>query len=235
MTRLLPLSAFLVLLVVGFAPDAAAQTTDAEALECTDDENERRIHYSLYYESYKAGDYASALPEIRWMLACAPAFGGPTPDDRNIRRAIQMYDSLAVRSEDPAEQAEYLEEALDLLEEAPSMLADAGVEVSEYDYAIKKGRFIQSHPELLADQQGEVYEQYLRAFELQPDSLSEYYINYIAASRTTQANEEDTPEAKASARDFLTDELMPRVDDASYIDGLLDTLITTPREQYEYL
>jgi tetratricopeptide (TPR) repeat protein len=235
MTRLLPLSAFLVLLVFGFAPDAAAQTTDADALECTDDENERRIHYSLYYESYKAGDYASALPEIEWILACAPAFGGTTPDDRNVRRAIQIYDSLAVRAEDPAQQEEYLEEALDLLEDAPSMLADAGVEVSEYDYVIKKGRFIQSHPELLADEQGEVYDLYLRAFELQPDSLSDYYINYIAAIRTTQANEEDTPAAKASAREFLSDELTPRVDDASYIDGLLDTLITTPREQYAFL
>lgn len=235
MTRLLPLSAFLVLLVFGLAPNAAAQTTDAEALECTDDENERRIHYSLYYESYKAGDYASALPEIRWMLACAPAFGGPTPDDRNVRRAIQMYDSLAVRAEDPAQQQEYLDEALALLEEAPSMLADAGVEVSEYDYAIKKGRFIQSHPELLADRQGEVYDLYLRAFELQPDSLSDYYINYVAAARTTQANAEDTPEAKASAREFLSDELTPHVEDPAYIDGLLDTLITTPREQYAFL
>jgi tetratricopeptide (TPR) repeat protein len=146
-----------------------------------------------------------------------------------------MYDSLAVRAEDPAQQQEYLDEALALLEEAPSMLADAGVEVSEYDYAIKKGRFIQSHPELLADRQGEVYDLYLRAFELQPDSLSDYYINYVAAARTTQANAEDTPEAKASAREFLSDELTPHVEDPAYIDGLLDTLITTPREQYAFL
>lgn len=233
MTRLLSAFALLALLAAGSVPTAAAQTT-AE-IECSDDENERRIHYSLYYESYKAGDYASALPEIQWMLACAPAFGGPTPDDRNVRRAVEIYDSLAVRAEDPELQEEYLDEALDLLEEAPSMLADAGVEASEYDWAIRKGRFIQSHPELLADEQDEVSALYLRAFELQPDSISDYYINYIAAARTTEANEENTPEAKASARDFLTDELMPHVDDAAYIEGLMDTLITTPREQYEYL
>jgi tetratricopeptide (TPR) repeat protein len=233
MTRLLTAFAFLALLLAGTAPTAAAQT--AAAIECSDDENERRIHYSLYYESYKAGDYESALPEIEWMLACAPAFGGRTPDDRNIRRAVEIYDSLAVRSEDPAQQEAYLGEALALLSEAPSMLADAGVEVSEYDYAIRKGRFIQSHPELLADRQGEAYDLYLRAFELRPDSLSDYYINYIAAARTTEANEVDTPEAKASARDFLSDELIPRVDDAAYIEGLMGTLITTPREQYEFL
>ena len=233
MTRLLTAFAFLSLLAFGAAPMATAQTS-AE-VECTDDENERRIHYSLYYESYKAGDYTSALPEIEWMLACAPAFGGRTPDDRNIRRAVEIYDSLAVRSEDPAQQQSYLGEALTLLTEAPSMLADAGVEVSEFDYAIKKGRFIQNHPELLADQQDEAYELYLSAFEMQPDSLSEYYINYIAATRTTMANQEDTPAAKSAARDFLSSELMPRVDDAAYIEGLMSTLITTPREQYGFL
>lgn len=233
MTRLLTAFALFALLAVGFVPTAAAQT--AAEVECTDDENERRIHYSLYYESYKAGDYASALPEIRWMLACAPAFGGPTPDDRNVRRAVEIYDSLAVRAEDPAQQQDYLAEALALLDEAPSMLEDAGVEVSEYEYAIKRGRFIQNHPELLADQQGEVYDHYLRAFELQPDSLGDYYINYIAGERTVRANEENTPEAKTSAREFISDELIPRVEDPAYIEGLLDRLITTPREQYTYL
>lgn len=233
MTRLLTAFAFLSLLAFGAVPTATAQSSDE--IECTDDENERRIHYSLYYESYKAGDYTSALPEIEWMLACAPAFGGRTPDDRNIRRAVEIYDSLAVRSEDPAQQQGYLAQALTLLTDAPSMLADAGVEVSEFDYAIKKGRFIQNHPELLADRQGEAYELYLGAFEMQPDSLSDYYINYIAAARTTRANEEDTPEAKSSARDFLSSELMPRVDNAEYIEGLMNTLITTPREQYEFL
>ena len=232
MTR--PLSAFLllVLLGAGLAPAASAQSS---APECTDDENEKRVHYSLYYEYFKAGDYASALPELEWMLACAPAFGGPTPDDRNIRRAVEAYDSLAVQADDPAQQQEYLEKALTLLDEAPSMLEDAGVEASAYEYAIKKGRFIDSHPELLADRQDEVYDLYLRAFELQPDSLGDYYINSLAGARTRLAVEANTPEEKAAAREFLSNELMPRVADPAYIEGLMDSLITTPREQYAYL
>jgi tetratricopeptide (TPR) repeat protein len=234
MTRLLTAFALLALLGAGLAPAASAQTS-ADLPECTDDENEKRIHYSLYYESYKAGDYASALPDLQWMLACAPAFGGATPDDRNIRRAVEVYASLAAESDDPAQQEAYLEEALALFDEAPSMLTDAGVEVSEYDYAIKKGRFIQDNAELLADQQPMVYDLYLKAFELQPDSLGEYYLNYLAAERTRLANEEDTPEAKAAARDFLSNELQPRVEDPAYIEGLFDSLITTPREQFEFL
>jgi tetratricopeptide (TPR) repeat protein len=227
------LTAIVFLALLGLGPAASAQT--AAAPECTDDENEMRIHYSLYYESYKAGDYVSALPELEWMLACAPAFGGATPDDRNIRRAVEVYASLAEESDDPAQREAYLTEALALYDEAPSMLEDAGVEVSAYDYAIKKGRFIQDNAELLADRQGEVYDLYLRAYELQPDSLGDYFVNYIAAERARLASEEDTPEAKAAARDFLSDELAPRVDDPAYIEGLMGTLITTPREQYEYL
>lgn len=233
MTR--PLTAFLllVLLGAGLAPAASAQT--ASAPECSDDENEKRIHYSLYYEYYKAGNYASALPDLEWMLACAPAFGGPTPDDRNIRRAVEVYDSLAVQSDDPAQQQEYLDKALTLLDEAPSTLEDAGVEVSAYEYALDKGRFIASHPELLADRQDEVYDLYLRAFELQPDSLGDYYINSLAGARTQRAVAADTPEEKAAARDFLSNELVPQVEDPAYIEGLMNSLITTPREQYEYL
>jgi hypothetical protein len=34
-------------------------------------------HYSLYYEDFRTGNYASALPDLRWMITCAPVF--PTP------------------------------------------------------------------------------------------------------------------------------------------------------------
>lgn len=117
MNRTLTALAFLALLFAGLAPTVFAQSDDG--VECTDDENERRIHYSLYYESYKAGDYESALPELLWILECAPSFGGPTPDDRNIRRGIEVYDSLAVRADDPAQQQEWIGKALALFEEGP--------------------------------------------------------------------------------------------------------------------
>ncbi len=233
MTRTFVALASLVLLLLGLAPVVSAQSSDP--VECTDDENEMRIHYSLYYESYKAGDYESALPELQWILACAPAFGGPTPDDRNIRRAIETYDSLAVRADDPTLQQEYLGEALTLFDEGASTLKDAGVEVNEYDFVLRKGRFIQAHPELLGDEQGQVYDLYIRAFELQPDSLGDYYINYIAGERTRRAVEADTPEEKAATREFLTGTLQPKADDPAYIQGLMDSLITTPREQYGFL
>ena len=233
MNRTFTALAFLALLVAGFAPTASAQSDTG--VECTDDENERRIHYSLYYESYKAGDYESALPELLWILECAPAFGGATPDDRNIRRGIEVYDSLSVRAADPAQQDELLGKALALFDEGPSMLEDDGVEVSEYDYAIRKGRFILSRSERLGDEQAQVYDLFVRAFELRPDSLSDYYINYIAGERTRRALEADTPEEKAATRDYLTSTLVPMVDDPAYIQGLMDSLITTPREQYGFL
>ncbi|MEP0548725.1 MAG: tetratricopeptide repeat protein [Rhodothermales bacterium] len=233
MNRTLSALAFLALLLAGLAPTASAQADTA--VECTDDENERRIHYSLYYESYKAGDYEAALPELLWILECAPGFGGPTPDDRNIRRGIEVYDSLAVRAEDPAQQQEFIGKALALFEEGPSMLQDDGVEVSEYDYVLRQGRFIQSRNEMLSDQQGQVYDLYLRAFELQPDSLGDYFINFIAGERTRRAVQADTPEEKAATRDYLTGTLMPKADDPAYIQGLMDSLITTPREQYAFL
>lgn len=232
MTRTLHALSLLGLLAL--APAALAQTDSSAGIECSDEQNTKAQFYSLYYEAYKAGDYASALPNLEWILECDPAFG-LTPGDRNIRRGIEIYDSLAVRADDPAQQREYLDRALALFDEAPSILQDAGVEATEYGYAIRKGRFIQDHPELLAAEQAEVYDLYLHAFELQPDSLGDYYINWLAGERTRRAVEENTPEAKAGARDFLTATLQPKADDGAYIAGLLDSLITTPREQYEFL
>ncbi len=233
MTRLLPASALLALLLAGLAPAASAQS--GEAAECTDDRNEKLIHYSLYAETFKAGDYETALPDLEWILACDPTFTGRDPDARNIRRGIQAYDSLAARAADPAEQQVYLDKALALIDTAPSILQDAGVTVEPHEYVLRKGRFIQGRPDLLADQQPMVYDLFLEAFEMQPDSLSDYYINFLAGERVRRALEEDTPEAKVAARDFLTAELQPRADDPAYIDGLMESLITTPREQYAFL
>lgn len=230
MNRLLTLLTLLLLL----APAASAQTNGTAGVECSDDQNTKAQYYSLYYEAYKAEDYESALPNLEWILECDPTFG-LTPGDRNIRRGIEVYAGLAEASDDPAEQEAYVEQALALFDMAPSTLEDAGVEASEYDWVLRKGRFIQENEELLADRQDEVYDLYVRAFELQPDSLGDYYINYIAGERTRRATAEDTPEAKAAAREYLTGTLQPQVDDPSYITGLLDSLITTPREQYNFL
>lgn len=228
------LTALSLLLLLGLAPAAQAQTNGASGVECSDDQNTKAQYYSLYYEAFKAEDYESALPNLEWILECAPAFG-LTPGDRNIRRGVEVFGGLAAQTEDPAEREAYFQRAFELFEQAPSTLQDAGVEVSEYDWVIREGRFIQSNAELIPDEQPRVYDLYLRAFELQPDSLSDYYINYLAGERVRRATAADTPEAKAEARDFLNEELIPKVDDPAYIEGLLPTIITTPREQYTYL
>lgn len=234
MTRSLSLLALFLAPALFFAPAVVAQPNGAPVVECSDEQNVKAQYYSLYYESYRAEDYANALPNLEWILECAPAFG-LTPGDRNIRRGIEIFEALAVASDDPAQQRDYFARALALFDEGPSILQDAGVEVSEFDWVVRKGRFIQNHPELLAEQQDEVYDLYVRAFEMQPDSLGDYYINYIAGESTRRAATENTPEAKAAAREYLTGTLQPHADDPAYITGLLDNLITTPREQYEYL
>ncbi len=233
MTRLLAPFVLLALLVVGLAPAASAQPEGE--IECSDDRNEKAIHYTLYAEPFKAGDYEGALPELRWILECDPTFTGRDPDGRNLRRAVALFDSLAARAATPAEQKAYLDEALAVLDTAPSILQEAGVAVEPHEYVLRKGRFIQSYPDVLADRQPMVYDLFVEAFEMQPDSLSDYYVNYIAGERVRRALEEDTPEAKVAAREYLVDELQPQADDPAYIDGLMESLITTPREQYAFL
>ena len=58
---------------------------------CTQDINEKAMNYSLYYEAYKAGDFAKAQPYLDWIIGCDPGFAGPQKADaRNINRALDI-------------------------------------------------------------------------------------------------------------------------------------------------
>ncbi len=232
MNRLLLALILLPFAALGLAPAAAsAQTADPD---CEVEEQEKRVKYSLYYENYKAEAYDAALSDLEWLLACAPAFGGPSPDDRNLRRAVEVYDSLAVRT--PDRRADFLAKAMNVLDTAVPTMQDAGADVDPYYWYIKQGSFLREHPEDFPDRQAEVDDLYLQAIELKPDEVSDYYINYVAGVRAQDALAENTPEAKRGTRIFIEEELMPLADDPSYIEeNILSTLISTPREQMDYL
>ena len=224
-----------VLVAVGLAPAAHAQSSNGGEA----DRQELLQNYSLYYEAFKSEDWRTAWQFLEPLLETSPGFTGRDPDDRNVRRAVDVLANLAQQAEDPAQKQAYYEQALDLLDNAPSILQDAGVDVNEADWIRRKGRFLQDNAEALADMQGEVYDLYVRAFELDPTVLGDYYLNYIAAERVRRVAETGTPAEKVATREFLQNEIVPRLENAeakTYVeDTLMPSLITTPREQYGFL
>lgn len=214
--------ASLSLVLTARAQPAAAQAEEPSA-------NEKAMHYSLYYEDYKNESFASALPNLRWILEHAPTY--PRNDDRNYERAWKLYEGLAEQAEDEETARTYLDSALVILNTAVSNLEDAGAEVDRYEWARNKGRFIQSHLDLLPDKREEAVEAYRKAFEAAPDRLQSYYINAVIQGYVDLDN-------KQAAIDFMSQVEEHRADDAEVMEILTDwrgQLFTSPEERYAFI
>ena len=66
-------------LLILFGMTGMAQTAFAQAEEASD--QEKAVHYSLYFEDFKNENYSSALPNLKWIIENAPGY--PRNDDRN--------------------------------------------------------------------------------------------------------------------------------------------------------
>ena len=152
-----------------WAKPAAAQASEP-------DDREKLKNYSLYYESYKNKDYAAALPYLQWILENAPAFGGPgRTTDNNFERAAEVYGGLAAQGEGEA----YADSALAIFDRAPAVLQAAGVETSEVEWLIKKGRYVQQTPDAFSSARNVAAEAYLKAIELAPEEVDAYSYQYV--------------------------------------------------------
>ena len=88
----------------------AALTSHLPAAAQEPDSLEIAKHYSLYQTKFANQNYEDALPYLRWILKHAPAF--PWNNDRNYKRGVVLYDSLAARTDDPATRRAHLNAAL---------------------------------------------------------------------------------------------------------------------------
>jgi len=145
------------------------------------------IHYSLYFEDFKNENYASALPNLRWMLEHAPA--GPQNDDRNFRRAVELYSALAESAEDESTTQAYLDTAYTILNEAPERLQELNADFSEYEWTLRKGRFLQQYANQMPDVDEKAVTYYREAFNHAPEEMQAYYIDRII-TRYLEANQQ---------------------------------------------
>ncbi len=195
----------------------------AQAEQDQPSEQEIATYYSLYYEDFKNANYQGALPNLRWILENAPGF--PRDNDRNFKRAIEAYEGLA------EEDASYLDSAMVVFEEVVPTLREAGVEVDEQSWLINKGRFIQTHSAYFSDAQSLAAEAYMEAYELDPENLGAYYVNYLVSDYNSRSD-------KQATLDFMEEVEQTHGDDpevVEYIARVRDSLFDTPEERIAFL
>ena len=166
------------LLLLALTPLAALGQTNDEG-DGPSDMDIRRT-YSLYTEDYNNENWESAAPNLRWMLEHAPT--EPFNDDRNYRRAVDLYAGLAEEAESEEDRHAYLDSAAVMLSTVPNTLEESDAEHSPYRWEMRRGRFLQEYGEELEgsyDNLENAPAHYEQAFEIDPKRLQTYYVNEI--------------------------------------------------------
>lgn len=207
-----------------------ADTVYGQTADTTASQNppERKIleQYSLFYEYWRNDEFEAAAPYFRWLRENAPGYRGA----RNMRRGVEMYESLAEQADSPERRKAYLDSALTLLEEAVPTLREENVEVDSVRWVFHRGRFLQTYADVYPDRQDEVLDAYLTTFEQDPDRLAPYYVKYIVRRFTQEGR-------RQGALDFM-DRAEETYDDPqlmSWFDQQRDSLFTDPAERAEFL
>lgn len=192
---------------------------------------EKAIHYSLYYEDFKNGNYEGALPNLRWIIRNAPEFQGRRKTDKNFERAIKAYEEIAATQEDPAMQRTYLDSALVMFDQAVPTLKDRGVDIDEYEWTRNKGNFILKHQEELPDLVPQVAGLFRNLLEMDPARTQLFYLEYVI--RDCIANDD-----KQCAIDYMNEiesKLGDNVEVMARVNEFRGALFTSPEERIAFL
>ncbi len=142
---------------------------------------QKAMHYSLYYESFKNDEFESAKSDLEWVIENAPGF--PKGDDRNFKRQFELHKGLAEAATSEDERRAHLDTAATLLSTAPKRMNEQGISYDQYDWEIRKGRFLQEYEDALPELNVKSFEDaeahYREAFKLAPLEVDSYYIQQI--------------------------------------------------------
>lgn len=179
-------------LLLGLIMPLSLLAQPAQGQDSGPSNQEKAMHYSLYYESFKNKKYQDAKGDLEWILENAPGY--PKGDARNFRRQYELYAGLAKNAASDKDRRAYLDTAATLLATAPERMKKHGVDYKEYKWEIRKGRFLQEHgdalPELSTKELKDPTTHYRKAFELAPQEVNPYYIQQVLKGYR-EANEQE--------------------------------------------
>jgi len=119
------------------------QSTRAQ--DSSPSQQDKAMHYSLYYESYKNDEFEAAQSDLNWIIENAPGF--PKQDDRNFRRQFALYRGLANNTENQEQRTAYLDTAATILATAPQKMDSLGLNYEQFEWEVRKGRFLEEYQE----------------------------------------------------------------------------------------
>jgi len=178
---LLPRVRTILALVLGTALLVPFSSASVQAQDSQPSEQEKAMHYSLYYENFNNDNFESAKSDLEWILENAPGF--PNGDDRNYERKFELHKGLAEQASKEEKRLAHLDTAATVLATAPDSMEENGIDFRPFEWEIKKGKFLEDHKDALPDLTSSGLEDpvshYRRAFELAPEDVNPYYIQRV--------------------------------------------------------
>ena len=166
--------------------------SDAQAQDSQPSQQQKAMHYSLYYENFKNDDFQSAKSDLLWIVENAPGF--PKGDDRNFERKFELYKGLAQQASTDEERMAYLDTAATVLSTAPQTMEEQGLSYEPFEWEILKGRFLQEYEDALPDLSSTALEDpvthYRKAYDLAPTEINPYYIQQIIRSHVENGEQQ---------------------------------------------
>lgn len=155
--------------------------------------------YSIFYENYRTGSYDMARQFGRWMIENKPRtieganrFSLP----RQFERMITVYAELSKETTDPSARSAYIDTALTIYADAFETFTEE--EIDYYEWHLNRGRFYQEYQDNIDNGLNKAYEEYEKAFELNPEQLVQasdgYYIQILLSN---YVNDEERDKALA--------------------------------------
>lgn len=219
-------SIFFVLAIVGFSTTAKAQLCADTQVYLMDNV---RTNYSMGYENFKNEDWCAALPYLRYVLSNEPLYTGAEPDERNYRRLAAVYEGLAGMAEDGTVKRTYLDSALVAQDEMYDVMEANSFPYNTHERVLARGRFYETHADVYPEKQSEIFDIYLEAFRMEPDSTADYYLAHLGRVTAERAAAEEIDPTEG--RDFVT-ELVAYADDPSYLEGVAESFRVEPIEHF---
>ncbi len=190
--------------------------------------------YSIFYENYRTGNYDMALQFGRWMLEAKPRSiegAGQFTLHRQYERLINVYTELARAESDPSISSAYLDTVNIIYNDAFETFTEN--EIDYYRWHFNKGRFYQENQSRISGGMDKAYEQYEKAFELDPERLTNagdgYYINIMLSNYVSRGLRDEALAMIDRVEPYATQSLRNSIED------IRDGLFTDPEERIGFL
>ncbi|MFO8098846.1 MAG: hypothetical protein R6T83_04400 [Salinibacter sp.] len=197
--------------------------SSAQAQDSQPSDQDKAMHYSLYYENYKNDNFERAKSDLLWVVENAPGY--PKGDDRNFERQFKLYRGLAEQASDEDARTAYLDTAATVLASAPERMEDLDLEFEAFEWEIMRGQFVDEHEDSLSELPSSLDDSvshYRTAYDLAPEEINPYYIKrvlraymdnneqqealeFASAVEQERGEEEEVANIIASVRDDIFD------------------------------